>query len=236
MRDDRHNDRSPASGPGGLGTPPRLGMAFAVGVVGALMIALLATVMMRSGPEGEFNGVAWSFRGNGALSVLFAGIPAVLGAGWTGLGLWGIQRRHWLAIAVATGGLLFALGLVWEFVPFLLRTGYWDARAGVAFVVVVVMAGGALAILTGGQARVVLIVSGAVALGALGVVLALADEVRLLTPLLLAVAASAPVLAVAYRAGTRRWLIRACLVMLLGMLIGLMGSSIGATLLSLTES
>jgi len=210
-------------------------MAFAVGVVGALMIVLLAMVMARSGPEGEFNGVAWSFRGNGALSVLFAGIPAVLGAGWTGLGLWVIQSRHWLAIAVATGGLLFALGLVWEFVPFLLRTGYWDARAGVAFVVVV-MAGGALAILTGGQARVVLIMSGAVALGALGVVLALADEVRLLTPLLLAGAVSGPLLAVAYRAGTRRWLIRACLLMLLGMLIGLMGSSIGATLLSLTAS
>jgi hypothetical protein len=49
-------------------------------------------------------------------------------------------------------------------------------------------------------------------------------------------AASAPVLAVAYRAGTRRWLIRACLLMLLGMLIGLMASSIGATLLSLTAS
>ena len=50
---------------------------------------------------------------------------------------------------------------------FLLRTGYWDARAGVAFGVVVVLTGGALAILTGGQARVVLIVSGAVALGSL---------------------------------------------------------------------
>ena len=236
MSDHRHDEISRASAPGVLGTPPLLGMAFAVGVVGALMIVLLAMVMARSGPEGEFNGVAWSFRGNGALSVLFAGIPAVLGAGWTGLGLWVIQSRHWLAIAVATGGLLFGLGLVWEFVPFLLRTGYWDARAGVAFVVVVVLAGGALAILTGGQARVVLIVSGAVALGALGVVLALADEVRLLIPLLLAVAASAPVLAVAYRAGTRRWLIRACLLMLLGMLIGLMGSSIGATLLSLTAS
>ena len=236
MSDDRHDEISPASAPGGLGPPHLLGMAFAVGVVGALMIVLLAMVMARSGPEGEFNGVAWSFRGNGALSVLFAGIPAILGAGWTGLGLWVIQGRPWLAIAVATGGLLFGLGLVWEFVPFLLRTGYWDARAGLAFVVVVVLVGGVLAILTGGQARVVLIVSGAVALGALGVVLALADEVRLLTPLLLAVAASAPVLAVAYRAGTRRWLIRACLLMLLGMLIGLMGSAIGATLLSLTAS
>src|SRR5215213_1483297 len=88
MSDDRHDERSPASAPGGLGPPQLLGMAFAVGVVGALMIVLLAMVMARSGPEGEFNGVAWSFRGNGALSVLFAGIPAVLGAGWTGLGLW----------------------------------------------------------------------------------------------------------------------------------------------------
>ncbi|MDF3041287.1 MAG: hypothetical protein K0Q71_3993, partial [Thermomicrobiales bacterium] len=33
-----------------------------------------------------------------------------------------------------------------------------------------------------------------------------------------------------------RWLIKACLLMLLGMLIGLMGSSIGATLLLLTTS
>ena len=236
MSDDRHDEISPASAPGGLGTPHLLGMAFAVGVVGALMIVLLAMVMARSGPEGEFNGVAWSFRGNGALSVLFAGIPAVLGAGWTGLGLWVIQSRHWLAIAVATGGLLFGLGLVWEFVPFLLGTGYWDARAGVAFVVVVVLAGGALAILTSGQARVVLIVSGAVALGALGMALAVPHEVRLLIPLLLAVAASAPVLAVAYRAGTGRWLMAACLVMLLGMLIGLLGSSIAAALLSLTAS
>ena len=236
MSDDRQDELSPASAPGGLGPPHLLGMAFAVGVVGALMIVLLAMVMVRSGPEGEFNGIMWSFRGNGALSVLFAGIPAVLGAGWTGLGLWGIQRRHWLAIAVATGGLLFALGMVWEFVPVLLRTSYWDARAGVALVVMVVLAGGALAILTGGQARVVLIVSGAVALGALGVVLAVPDEARLMIPLLLAVAVSAPVLAVAYRAGTRRWLIRACLLMLLGILIGLIGSSIAATLLSLTES
>ena len=236
MSDDRHDEISPASAPGRLGTPHLLGMAFAVGVVGALMIVLLTMVMARSGPEGEFNGVAWSFRGNGALSVLFAGIPAVLGAGWTGLGLWVIQSRHWLAIAVATGGLLFALGLVWEFVPVLLRISYWDARAGVAFVVVVVLAGGALAILMGGQTRVVLIVSAAVALGALGVVLAVPDEARLLIPLLLAVAGSAPVLAVAYRAGTRRWLMAACLVMLLGMLIGLMGSSILAALRSLTAS
>jgi hypothetical protein len=236
MGDDRHDEISPASAPGGLGTPHLLGMPFAVGVVGALMIVLLAMVMARSGPEGEFNGITWSFRGNGALSVLIAGIPAVLGAGWTGLGLWVIQRRHWLAIAVATGGLLFALGLVWEFVPVLLRTSDWDARVGVAFVVVVVLAGGALAILTGGQARVVLIVSGAVALGALGVVLAVPDEARLLIPLLLAMAVSAPVLAVAYRAGARGSLIAACLLVLLGILIGLMGSSIGATLLSLTAS
>jgi hypothetical protein len=236
MSDDRHHEISPASVPGVLGTPHLLGMAFAVGVGGALLIVLLAMVMVRSGPEGEFNGVAWSFRGNGALSVLFAGIPAVLGAGWTGLGLWVIQSRHWLAIAVATGGLLFALGLVWEFVPVLLRTSDWDARVGVAFVVVVVLAGGALAILTGGQARVVLIVSGAVALGALGVVLAVPDEARLLIPLLLAMAVSAPVLAVAYRAGARGSLIGACLLMLLGMLLGLLGSSVGAALLSLTAS
>jgi hypothetical protein len=236
MSDDRHDEISPASASGGLGTPHLLGMGFAVGVVGALMIVLLATVMERSGPEGEFNGIAWSFRGNGALSVLFAGIPAILGAGWTGLGLWVIQSRRWLAIAVATGGLLFGLGLVWEFVPFLLRTSYWDARAGVAFVGVVVLTGGALAILTGGQARVVLIVSGAVTLAALGVVLAVPDEVRLLIPLLLTVAVSAPVLAVAYRAGARGSLIAACLLVLLGILIGLIGSSIGAALLSLTAS
>jgi hypothetical protein len=211
-------------------------MAFAVGVVGALVTVLLATVMARSGPEGEFDGFMWSFRGNGALSVLFAGIPAVLGAGWTGLGLWVIQSRHWLAIAVAAGGLLFALGLVWEFVPFLIRANYWDARAGVAFVGVMVLAGGALAILTGGQARVVLIVSGAVTLGALGVVLAVPGEVRLLIPLLLVVAASAPVLAVASRAGARGSLVAACLVVLLGILIGLMGSAIGAAVLSLTAS
>ena len=209
MSDDRQDAISPASAPDALGPPHLLGMAFAVGVVGALMIVLLAMVMVRSGPEGEFNGIMWSVRGNGALSVLFAGIPAVLGAGWTGLGLWVIQSRPWLAIAVATGGLLVALGLIWEFVPVLLRISYWDARAGVAFVVVVVLTGGALAILTGGHARVVLIASGAVALGARGVVLAVPDEVRLLIPLLLALAASAPVLAVAYRAGTRRWLIRA---------------------------
>jgi hypothetical protein len=83
---------------------------------------------------------------------------------------------------------------------------------------------------------VVLIVSGAVALGALGVVLAVPDEARLLIPLLLAMAVSAPVLAVAYRAGARGSLIAACLLVLLGILIGLMGSSIGATLLSLTAS
>jgi hypothetical protein len=188
-----------------------------------VLVLLLTRLVEQSGPEGEFNGVAWSFRGNGALSVLFAGIPAVLGAGWVGLGLWSLQARHGIVKALATGGLLVVFGLVVDLAPILFQA--LDARVAgvsVAMLIATVLGGGWLAARAGGDTRLVRIVSGVVVLGTLGLFLASPSLMPPVLHLALPVAASAPVLAVAFRVGARGWLVGACLLVLVGILLGSM--------------
>jgi hypothetical protein len=68
------------------------------GVITGAAISLLAFAVARYGPSGG----NWSFRGNGALTV-YALVPALLAAGWTGLVLHLRAHQAWLALGIGAG-------------------------------------------------------------------------------------------------------------------------------------
>jgi len=90
-------------------------IAFGTGLVAGVLLDVLTFGVARYGPSGS-DGIAWSFRGNGALIVPFGLGPALLAAGWTALVLHGRPGVRWLRWGIAAGlvgvGIFLANGVV----------------------------------------------------------------------------------------------------------------------------
>jgi hypothetical protein len=90
-------------------------IAFGTGLLAGIVLDVLTFLVARYGPSGS-DGIAWSFRGNGALIVPFGLGPAVLAGGWTALVLHGRPGVRWLRWGIAAGlvgsGIFVANGVV----------------------------------------------------------------------------------------------------------------------------
>jgi hypothetical protein len=86
-------------------------IAFGTGLLAGLVLDVLTFLVARYGPSGS-DGIAWSFRGNGALIVPLGLGPAVLAGGWSALVLHGRPGVRWLTWGNAAGLIGVAIVLV----------------------------------------------------------------------------------------------------------------------------
>ena len=77
-------------------------IAFGTGLLAGVVLDVLTFLVARYGPSGS-DGIAWSFRGNGALIVPFGLGPAMLAGGWTALVLHDRPGVGWLRWGTAAG-------------------------------------------------------------------------------------------------------------------------------------
>ena len=89
-------------------------LTFAVGLAAGLLLWLLTALATNSTIGG-----GWSQRGNGALIIPLAGIPAVLAGGWAGLARW-LRGRQALPSIPGAGGAAGFVGAASSFLPWLL--------------------------------------------------------------------------------------------------------------------
>jgi hypothetical protein len=86
-------------------------IAFGTGLLAGIVLDVLTFLVARYGPSGS-DGIAWSFRGNGALIVPLGLGPAVLAGGWSALVLHGRPGVRWLTWGNAAGLIGVAIVLV----------------------------------------------------------------------------------------------------------------------------
>ncbi len=72
---------------------------FLLGTLAGIALAVVTDALSRT----NWGGPNWSFVGNGALVVLFSGVPAVAAGGWVALALWRVFHPRWGAAALAAG-------------------------------------------------------------------------------------------------------------------------------------
>jgi hypothetical protein len=73
--------------------------ALVVGLVAGVVLDVLTFLLARYGPSGT-DGIAWSFRGNGALVVPFGLGPAVLAGAWSAIVLHYRGASAWLRLGL----------------------------------------------------------------------------------------------------------------------------------------
>ena len=202
-----------------------------VALLGALAgIALAAATDAVS--RTTIGGPSWSLSGNGALVVLFAGVPAVLAGGWAALARWRLRHRRWGTAGIGVGIVALVAAALASFGPVIvvnmLGTDALEAVA-ITYVLppVVAFVGGVGMALPMGLTRRGLLV--AVAL--LVVVFALAvTNPFVLVPLGFLVAlplvAAGPML---FSRGRARlfgwgWLAAACVALVVGVIGGVIGA------------
>jgi hypothetical protein len=102
--------------PAARATDPLPGYGPTTVLLGTTIVALLAGIGLWAFTElvaqSDISGPGWSFRGNGALVVPFAGGPTVLAAGWVMLTLWRRGDGRWAWGGLAAGILAMAVSLL----------------------------------------------------------------------------------------------------------------------------
>src|SRR5687768_11129359 len=94
-----------------------------LGALAGIAIAVATDLVSRT----SVGGATWSLSGNGALVVLFAGVPAVLAGGWAALARWRARDQRWGAAGTGVGALaLVAAGLA-SFGPVIMVSALGEA-------------------------------------------------------------------------------------------------------------
>jgi hypothetical protein len=187
---------------------PELGATAAIGLLAGVVVSLATYALSNS----DIGGPGWSLHGNGALIVIFALGPALLGAGWVWL------ARRSVSSAVIAGAAVLAIELLFGFGPIMLGpTPTLSFALIVAAPLLAALAGYLLAGSERATGRVpgivTLLIAALLSLGVQGLAYVL---VAVLVPVVLATPVLVP-----------RWsgrLLTDCLVLLLAMLVGGFGS------------
>lgn len=86
-----------------------------LGALAGIGIAVATDVVSRTSVGGQ----NWSLRGNGALVVMFAGLPAVLAGGWASLARWRLRDWRWGTAGMGVGAVALVAAGVASFGPVL---------------------------------------------------------------------------------------------------------------------
>ena len=79
-----------------------------LGALAGIALAVATDAVSRT----TIGGPNWSLSGNGALVVLFTGVPAVLAGGWASLARWRVRDARWGTVGLVVGAVaLVAAGL-----------------------------------------------------------------------------------------------------------------------------